>query len=347
MIYTYGHHANGAKMKFAADVALYRRYSVGADPRKWTSEEVVCDATCLPDHAHNPGLSGDASGQVSAGTELVIFGAPYDLSRSYRLLPDQAAPLPADESTVVTAGCYSGKELPGVYPAGYAPYCWGYWDLYSVQIGDALPFRDISTTPADGIARLDWDYGRGKAMCRAGERIVGLSANVRDGQAERALCRNGGDPYTGIRTVPLTVDARADQRHAARIPDWDFGYYKLECGQSEYVAGVSQNASFVQGSNRFHAILCAAGKRLPAGTGGCRTRLLLARDDRATTATGDWHFGAYKAECGSAEYLAGVSVSPSTGAPHALLCCGKPTPGAQDRPQLPPKPPLSLLPPRG
>jgi hypothetical protein len=62
-----------------------------------------------------------------------------------------------------------------------------------------------------------------------------------------------------------------DSRRAYRAPngstDWDPGYWKLECGLNEYVAGTSNNAPQCQGN------------------------------------------------------VAGISVNPSTGRPHALLCC--------------------------
>ena len=178
----------------------------------------------------------------------------------------------------------------------------------------ALMFRNLST----GTTGADWDSCRGKATCGQGERIVGMSVNVGDGQGERALCRTGGSAFGGSRTGLLSVDARVDQRRAVRNGDWDYGRYKLECGAGEYVTGVGENATQCQGNNRFHGVLCARGTNL---TNICRTRILGGRDDRATTVSGDWHVGAYKAECDVSEYVAGVSVSPQTGAPHALLCC--------------------------
>lgn len=44
-------------------------------------------------------------------------------------------------------------------------------------------------------------------------------------------------------------------------------------------------------------------------------------DNRVTTTSGDWDFGTYKGECGLTSYVAGISISPATKRPHALLCC--------------------------
>jgi hypothetical protein len=51
-----------------------------------------------------------------------------------------------------------------------------------------------------------------------------------------------------------------------------------------------------------------------------------ATNDRGTTASGDWDPGAYKGECALNEYVAGVSIHPTTRRPHSLLCCAAPTP---------------------
>jgi hypothetical protein len=101
--------------------------------------------------------------------------------------------------------------------------------------------------------------------------------------------------------------------------DWAPGAWKLECGDAEYVSAVSEDASMCQGDNRFHAVQCAKGKGLESG--GCHARTFDHGDDRGSSVAGDWDFGAYKGECGDAEYVAGVSVSPGSGAPHSLLCC--------------------------
>lgn len=184
----------------------------------------------------------------------------------------------------------------------------------------ALRFLDTSSNRS-GLS-YDWDFCHGKADCGPGEAIVGVS-DVPGGAGRTALCRRLGPQLTGsITTRPaLTLDAHVDQRRAQRNGDWASGFYKLECGQNEYVAGVSEDALGCQSDNRFHGVICAAGSGL---TGTCSARTVdgsIGRDDRGTTASGDWDVGAFKGECGLAQYVAGVSVSPSTGRPHSILCC--------------------------
>lgn len=186
----------------------------------------------------------------------------------------------------------------------------------------ALVFEDTSTERVSGG---DWDACRGKASCAPGETIHGLSV-VPDGSGRRALCRAASTTtFTGDVTATLTLDAASDQRRAQRAGDWAWGYWKLECGDGEYVTGVSENASQCFGDRRFHAVRCARGTNL--GT-RCTTRTADRGDDRGTTLTGDWDAGAYKAECASDEYVAGVSVDPASGRPHSLLCCDAPSPQA-------------------
>jgi hypothetical protein len=70
----------------------------------WSAPQVVCGIGCFPDWANNVGVSGDDQGQLIPGKILVAYGAPYDLSPSYR-------------------------------NDGSAPYKWGYWDLYGQFLG--------------------------------------------------------------------------------------------------------------------------------------------------------------------------------------------------------------------
>jgi hypothetical protein len=189
----------------------------------------------------------------------------------------------------------------------------------------ALLFQDTSAVRVfrGEFPSGEWDFCHGKADCANGEAVNGLSLDLGTGQGRRALCRRHDGRFGGGARAVLSTDARRDQRRAQRVADWDSGYFKLECGANEYVAGVSENALPCGGNNAFHAVLCAAATGLPnfgLGT-ACRNRYLAGRDDRPLSQTDDWDEGAFKAECGVDEYAAGVSVHPGTGAPHAILCC--------------------------
>lgn len=182
----------------------------------------------------------------------------------------------------------------------------------------AALFRDTSTMRGDPS---DWDSCHGKASCAPGERIRGISKIPGD-TGRTALCTQGSG-FGGQVTATLTLDGHADQRRAQRAvngdKDWAFGAHKLECGDGEYVSAVSEDAAQCSGSNRFHAVQCAKGSGLSSQ--GCSTRTFGNGDDRGSQLSGDWDFGAYKGECGDGEYVAGVSVDVSSGAPHSLLCC--------------------------
>lgn len=179
-------------------------------------------------------------------------------------------------------------------------------------------FRDMSTMRG---SNAEWDACRGKATCAPGEAIAGISIPAGEHQARSALCESvGTSVFTGNVTATLTLDGNFEHRRAMRNGDWAPNYLKLECGNGEYVSGVSENASFCQGNNLFHAVQCSAGGAGMLST-TCTTRTIDNLEDRGSMLSGDWDYGAYKSECESDEYVAGVSVSPSTGQPHSMLCC--------------------------
>lgn len=167
----------------------------------------------------------------------------------------------------------------------------------------------------------DWDFCHTKASCAAGETLNGVS-DLPGGSARTALCRvQGNATYSGAERAVINDDA-GDWRRAMRSingsTDWDPGYFKLECGTTEYIAGTSDNATQCQGNTRFHAVLCAQAAN-PSAV--CSVRPFDGGDNRVTTTSGDWDIGNYKGECGLTSYAAGISISPATGRPHALLCC--------------------------
>lgn len=187
--------------------------------------------------------------------------------------------------------------------------------------------RDTSTMRTNQYG--DWASCRGKVTCAPGEGIGGISKITWDDHMGRnAVCRRGNN-YSGTYAATLTATQRRYERTSSTGAwsgtDWAYGYWKLECGADEYVAGVSQNAQQCQGNRQFHAILCAK-FTAPLRNTTCTTRVFENGDDRFTNnlnpvTTGDWDFGAAKGECGLNEVLVGVSVNPSNGRPRGLLCC--------------------------
>jgi hypothetical protein len=185
----------------------------------------------------------------------------------------------------------------------------------------AALFKDTSTIFRPTV---DWDVNHGKAECAPGEAIVGIS-EIPGGPGQTALCRASNASLSPGDVTATLLLSGSDQRLATRLGDWSPYFYKFECGPSQYVSAVSENASSHQGNNNFHGIQCAQGSGL--GTNEtCTPRVFDAGESRGTTSSGDWDPGAYKGECGADAYVVGVSVSVSTGAPHAILCCSSASP---------------------
>ncbi|MDI3288200.1 PAN domain-containing protein [Polyangium sp. 15x6] len=181
----------------------------------------------------------------------------------------------------------------------------------------AAPFRDGSTMRGSSA---DWDPQHGKASCAPGEVVSGISVSPTDHQGRSALCKEGdAAKFTG-NVVETMVLADADERRASRLGDWAPGFYKLECGYGEYVSGVSENAAQYQGNNKFHGLQCAQGVGFTEDT-ACTVRTFDTRDDRGDWTRLEWDYGGYKGECAINEHVAGVSISPSSGGPHSILCC--------------------------
>lgn len=192
-------------------------------------------------------------------------------------------------------------------------------------MGDrALAFLGTSTQMTYNYG--DWDYCHYKASCSTGQGLQGMSRAVTGAGPQRtAVCAQAGADYFGAHraTLQATGDQRRAQRRVNNNPDWDNGYWKLECGTDEYVAGVSQGSQVCStGEGNFHGVVCAAGKASSL-TQTCNTRVFNGSDSRATQSSGDWDPGAFKVECGTRQYVAGVSVDMTTLKAHALLCCNR------------------------
>jgi hypothetical protein len=56
---------------------LARRHSM--DGVAWSEQEIICDAACFPDYAHNVGVSGDLFGHLIGTAALVAYGAGPDM----------------------------------------------------------------------------------------------------------------------------------------------------------------------------------------------------------------------------------------------------------------------------
>jgi len=116
--------------------------------------------------------------------------------------------------------------------------------------------------------------------------------------------------------------------NAAEPAEWDLGAYKGDCGSGEAATGLSTEVS----AGSPHALLCSnlgsqfsgnAVTTLSDVAGGAHRRAT-----RGIAAVGptDWDLGYYESECGSNEYVSGVSQLPS-GKIHGLRCASAPMTG--------------------
>ncbi|MFD7572382.1 glycoside hydrolase family 5 protein [Streptomyces sp. NPDC059810] len=157
-------------------------------------------------------------------------------------------------------------------------------------------------------AKGDWDHGARKAACPDGRRIVGLSHD-----SGRGLCTDTGARGLASPVGALTVVT--DERHVTD-GDWAGGYTKFQCPAHQFMVGYSLRGKAVS------AVLCAEAARALPKTG--RTLWFDRGDNRPTGAPGgEFALGAYKGQCGSDEYAAGVAHSGAWARgnkPAALLC---------------------------
>ena len=159
----------------------------------------------------------------------------------------------------------------------------------------------------------DFSPGHFKGECAAGQIMTGLSLDPACGSPRILQC----EPGHGWTATKATVSAFcADARRDSSTGDWDAGYRKAECGAKEAVVGAARDS----GGSLFD-LACAASGSAKAGAGACTVRNVNAGDNRGRTATGDWDAAQWKSECAVGEYVKGISISPSTRHPHAILCC--------------------------
>jgi hypothetical protein len=179
------------------------------------------------------------------------------------------------------------------------------------------------------------DY-KGECDHNLGEYMTGISANGAfispELRPHRALCVQDGhrlDLYGSTdwngRLHSHTVVGGTD-RGDTGTGDWDYGFYKTECGRTEAMVGISQTTS-----HQVSRILCAPMNQVRSNISSCsvltysnvsdnRLNTLSANWDQPPD-TNDWDPGYSKNECGLKQVLKGVSSNTMTGEIHALLCC--------------------------
>jgi|GEM_PF-2804966 len=100
-------------------------------------------------------------------------------------------------------------------------------------------------------------------------------------------------------------------------PDWDAGSYKATCAATEAVVGISalptvSNVPLVSGLA--HGAMCVS-----VGKATTQAAVVPAGENRRAQRAGDWDAGFYKGECGTNEFVSGISQT-TGGTIHALRC---------------------------
>lgn len=176
-------------------------------------------------------------------------------------------------------------------------------------------WRMLSTDHADAVtsprvrATGDWDPGAYKAACPDGTRLAGLSHT-----GGRGLCTDAG--AGDLRAADARQTVVTDERHVPAGGDWASGYTKYQCPAGEFLIGYSLRGE------RVSAALCVPARGALPGAG--RTVWFDRADNRpADGPGGDFAYGAFKGQCATTEYAAGIAFTARVGSrpgPAALLC---------------------------
>lgn len=162
----------------------------------------------------------------------------------------------------------------------------------------------------------DWDPLNYKGTCANRSYVMtGLSFATGNHSMHKQLCTYA--PNIGTQAAVLTGlgdRARFQRTGSWSGTDWDPHFYKWQCGQNEYISGVSQTPSLAA----VHAVRCSTGFGQATG---CEVKRAISGDDRSNLLSGDWDSGFHKAECSAKKVVVGLSISPSTLKVNGLLCC--------------------------
>ena len=194
-------------------------------------------------------------------------------------------------------------------------------DPVPTGLDQGLDFACGTSLRDNGQGWNDWAYYRFKAACGLSQAATGLSMSKTDKRyAHELLCRAEDParyPHTADNaTCHAVVFNVADNRGTDSTGNWDPDYLKGECAADEFVAGISQSQN-----QALYSILCCQGQVTHEL---CTPRAFADADAREDPGANDWDPDYYKGECGPGRYVAGVSMTPLTGIPHAILCCGLP-----------------------
>jgi hypothetical protein len=166
----------------------------------------------------------------------------------------------------------------------------------------------------------DWQSGSFKGECPLFQPLTGVSKAVPteppphlNGAAHAITCGSYAnfEDFSETDCQPLLFEGTSVQWYVDPAPlgDWDTNFFKGECGENQYAAGVSQSTSGVT-----NGLLCCGGTVT-------HSSCLAVPFDSANVQSYDWDDNFLKAQCDIDQYVAGISADTVTGAPHKILCC--------------------------
>jgi hypothetical protein len=185
----------------------------------------------------------------------------------------------------------------------------------------------------------DWAYGLWKGDCGYNTPVVkGMSFEpTNDNNTGAVLCGSESYAFNEFGWYTLWFN-NGDNRRDTRWGDWAYGQWKAECGATDMVIGIAQEAS--HDSNR-DVIMCLPTTRMtpptycyPAYSHSRVTTVVgfnpttgqqyLAQEwtsQRFSTTGGNWGGGWPMLQCSDNEYVKGVSRGADGQSP-VILCCG-------------------------
>jgi hypothetical protein len=258
--------------------------------------------------------------QVGPTTDLTTVGS-QDFNHDFSIILNNAIGGPGggyagiDPSLVPQSTSSSGSGFDG-----HQRMAVDYVRVYALNNDGgwmARPFQ--GTGQYNAAVPMEWDYGYYKADCGAQAAMTGLSANTSDGTPHNMLCSNSGTQWSDNGVAVINNVASGGTQRATHAGDWDWGYWKSECGANEYVSGIDQ----APGSGNLHGIRCSSASMANNGYNNCESHVVGGPEDRGNTSTGDWDMGYYKSECSAGKVVVGVSANTSTLKPHRILCCSQ------------------------
>lgn len=170
----------------------------------------------------------------------------------------------------------------------------------------------------------DWASGSYKGECgivgSSGQPVIGLSSYASGThQAHAVLCGSRPVTTTGSSCYARMFDPGNNQGSTG-TPDWDYGYWKADCRDNEYVAGVAQSTS-----GAVDSILCCPNS---VAHSSCGSQIFYGQNSSAyaSNQSADFDYGYFKGVCPTGKHVEGVSAVANSangvvGAPHAIWCC--------------------------